>query len=223
MNPAPPSTTPHCNLCHMTQEEVEKASDMTIIFLGIEYALGGECAKADRKTMKMLFGDHESYSALQIRQAKIRNLSKHAVSNLRHLIKQLNDLGKKVGIVIASGWATSWTTKEVCEEFFKYQMDIAPYIIGRTPTDDSSDPELKHLKKEMKTSFNEIAQKKYDYQLSGYSTKIRFWVDEHHSQNFVIIRYGKMKNEFGSRFINTSSPLKESQTVQAFKILKNSR
>lgn len=73
------------------------------------------------------------------------------------LIKEIHNLGKKVGIVFCSPWMEDTTAAEACREMFSSQP-FDPYVIGRTNCMPRLDKIIKQIEDPvLKNQFNALS------------------------------------------------------------------
>ncbi len=136
----------HCDTCVFPQRQNEQIKEQAVLFLQIDdvLALGHMHPDIQDKIESIAQenlspggkGKEEAsdfygvqLSALQIRIAESTLLDVAAVNHLMRLIGKVEEIGKRVGIVIVGSWALDATVQDVCQQMFAKQL-FAQHVIG---------------------------------------------------------------------------------------------
>jgi len=216
---------PHCNLCILSPEEMKTIDKIFLIFLDMDGVMIKLEDHADKSTLEKLFGKkRDGYTDYQYRVARVYKLYESCVAWLVSFINHIKKSGKKPRIVISSSWGHDGTTEQVCHEMFQSQPSFSSFIIGRTPTKNGDDPEIRRLESQKKESFGKKSKRKYGFDLSSRPKEIEYWLREHRvfHANFAIFDdcRSSMPETFGSRFIEVSPFLEKEHIDKALTILR---
>lgn len=213
----------HCPLCYCPILYPEKdGRKPALIFLDMDGVMMPHSRPYEQiaATLQEMFPHvpKDSYTNFQRLLVLPRYLDKDALSNLHHIIDQIEASGQRPLVVISSAWRPPVLVDQQRTEGYALHK-FGKYLCGKTPTENSWEAD-NYLEFKLGFNFYENALVHYNLELKSRGDAIEFWLRDHHfdpaTTNFVVLddEHVDSLSRFGKRFIETEDIL-ESKHAQA--------